>query len=186
MLHLAAYAKTRNPKVITVAGGPAVRALPRFAARHFDHICLGDVEELRGVAITHWGEDVVTDPDDLFPRFDLRDLPRDWSPYSAFTFTAINPGPEPFFLLVRVDDIHHDNRPADRYLLRLTLKPGRHSIQIPLAAVATAPDTRPMDMTAIYQVIFYSYNLEEDRVMLFDDFRLESGTLPQGEAAGRS
>ena len=122
----------------------------------------------------------------LFPRFDLRDLPRDWSPYSAFTFTAINPGPEPFFLLVRVDDIHHDNRPADRYLLRLTLKPGRHSIQIPLAAVATAPDTRPMDMTAIYQVIFYSYNLEEDRVMLFDDFRLESGTLPQGEAAGRS
>ncbi|MGR3715579.1 MAG: B12-binding domain-containing radical SAM protein [Thermohalobaculum sp.] len=73
MLHLAAYAKTRNPRVITVAGGPAVRALPRFAARHFDHVCLGDVEELRGVAITHWGEDVAAPPGDLFPRFDLAD-----------------------------------------------------------------------------------------------------------------
>jgi hypothetical protein len=73
MLHLAAYAKTRNPKVITVAGGPAVRALPYFTAKHFDHICLGDVEELRGVAITHWGEDVVAYPEDVFPRFDLTD-----------------------------------------------------------------------------------------------------------------
>jgi hypothetical protein len=73
MLHLVAYAKTLNPRVITVAGGPAVRALPRFAAGHFDHVCLGDVEELRGVAITHWGEDVAAPPGDLFPRFDLAD-----------------------------------------------------------------------------------------------------------------
>jgi hypothetical protein len=73
MLHLAAYAKTLNPRVVTVAGGPAVRALPRFAARHFDHVCLGDVEEFRGVAITHWGEDVVAAPGDLFPRYDLAD-----------------------------------------------------------------------------------------------------------------
>ena len=28
MLHLTAYARTRNPKVIVVAGGPPVRALP--------------------------------------------------------------------------------------------------------------------------------------------------------------
>ena len=28
MLHLTAYGRTKNPKVIVVAGGPAVRALP--------------------------------------------------------------------------------------------------------------------------------------------------------------
>jgi hypothetical protein len=110
----------------------------------------------------------------LYPRFSLRDLPRDWSSFSQFSFTAVNPGPDPFFLMVRIDDIHHDNRPADRYLLRLTLQPGRHHIQVPLAAVATAPDTRSTDMTAISQVIFYSYNLKEDHVVLFDEFRLDS------------
>ncbi len=68
MFHLAAYANARNPRIITVSGGPAVRALPRFAARHFDHACLGDVEELRGVAMTHWGEDVVAPPCDLLAR----------------------------------------------------------------------------------------------------------------------
>ncbi|MHA1528096.1 MAG: B12-binding domain-containing radical SAM protein, partial [Alphaproteobacteria bacterium] len=62
-----------NPRVITVAGGPAVRALPHFAARHFDHVCLGDVEELRGVAMTHWGEGAAAPSGDLFPRFDLAD-----------------------------------------------------------------------------------------------------------------
>jgi VanZ family protein len=109
----------------------------------------------------------------LYPRFSLRDLPRDWSSFAGFSFTAINPGPDPFFLMVRVDDIHHDNRPADRYLLRLTLQPGRHRIQVPLDAVTTAPDSRPMDMTAISKVLFYGYNLKEDRAVHFDDFRLE-------------
>jgi len=73
MLHLAAYAKTLNPRVVTVAGGPAVRALPRFSAARFDHACLGDVEELRDVAIAEWGEDVAVPPGDLFPRMDLAD-----------------------------------------------------------------------------------------------------------------
>jgi len=108
----------------------------------------------------------------MFPRFKLRDLPRDWSQFSAFTFTCINPESEPFFLIFRVDDIHHDNRPADRYTLRVNLAPGRHVIEVPLAAVASAPDTRPMDMTAIAGVILYGYKLEKPRVLLFDDFRL--------------
>lgn len=71
MFHLAAYAKTLNPAVVTVAGGPPVRALPHFSAGYFDHVCVGDVEELREVAVAHWGEDVVQPRGDLFPRFDL-------------------------------------------------------------------------------------------------------------------
>src|SRR5262249_46352727 len=50
MLHLAAYARTLNPRVVVVAGGPAVRALPDASRRFFDRACLGDVEELREVA----------------------------------------------------------------------------------------------------------------------------------------
>jgi hypothetical protein len=41
MLHLTAYARSKNEKVIVVGGGPPVRALPRLAARFFDNACLG-------------------------------------------------------------------------------------------------------------------------------------------------
>ena len=54
LLHLTAYARTKNPKVIVVAGGPAVRALPRLSEKFFDYSCLGDIEELR---------EVITDDD---------------------------------------------------------------------------------------------------------------------------
>ena len=36
MLHLTAYARTKNVKVIVVAGGPPVRALPLLAKKVFD------------------------------------------------------------------------------------------------------------------------------------------------------
>ena len=69
MLHLTAYARSLNPRVVVVAGGPAVRALPRHAGRFFDYACTGDVEELTGVAADALGPSYAAE--ELFPRFDL-------------------------------------------------------------------------------------------------------------------
>lgn len=69
MLHISAYARTLNPRVITVAGGLAVRALPRYARRFFDYACLGDVDEIRGVIADALGPDCVADHP--IPRYDL-------------------------------------------------------------------------------------------------------------------
>ena len=69
MLHLTAYMKTLNPAVITVAGGPAVRALPTYARRFFDYTCTGDVEDIRGVIVEALGGDAVAD--EPAPRYDL-------------------------------------------------------------------------------------------------------------------
>ena len=69
MLHLTAYAKVLNPAVVVVAGGPAVRALPNRARRFFDHICLGDIEELASVAAAVLGNAYAAE--EMFPRFDL-------------------------------------------------------------------------------------------------------------------
>ena len=69
LLHLSAYARTRNPKVIVVAGGPAVRALPQLSEKVFDYSCLGDIEELREVISDAWGEVYVAAQ--MLPRFDL-------------------------------------------------------------------------------------------------------------------
>ncbi len=69
MLHLTAYAQTLNSKVIVVAGGPAIRAFPRYARKFFDYVCLGDVEELSDVAVELFGKDILAD--EIYPRFDL-------------------------------------------------------------------------------------------------------------------
>jgi hypothetical protein len=69
MLHLTAYARALNPAAVVVAGGPAVRALPRRARRFFDHVCLGDIEELLSVAAAVLGKAYAAEQ--MFPRFDL-------------------------------------------------------------------------------------------------------------------
>jgi len=69
MLQLAAYARTLNPRVIVVAGGPAIRALPHHARRFFDYVCTGDVEEMLEVAAEALGPEHVAK--ELFPRLDL-------------------------------------------------------------------------------------------------------------------
>ncbi len=66
---LTAYAKTRNPRVLVVAGGPGVRALPLLSESFFDYVCTGDVEQLAEVVQDAWGSPYVSDT--LCPRFDL-------------------------------------------------------------------------------------------------------------------
>ena len=69
MLHLTAYARSKNEKVIVVAGGPSVRALPRLASCFFDYACLGDVEELQDVVAEVFGAAYVAEQ--VVPRYDL-------------------------------------------------------------------------------------------------------------------
>ncbi|NIP99041.1 MAG: radical SAM protein, partial [Nitrospinaceae bacterium] len=69
MRHLTAYARTLNPRVIVAAGGPPIRALPRYARRFFDYVCEGDVEQIRDVVRDAWGAGYTADPG--VPRYDL-------------------------------------------------------------------------------------------------------------------
>jgi hypothetical protein len=68
MLHLTAYARTQNPRVVVAAGGPAIRTLPRYSRRFFDYCCTGDVEQMRDVADDvfgpgHTDQEMVPRPD---------------------------------------------------------------------------------------------------------------------------
>lgn len=69
MRHLSAYARTLNSKVVVVAGGQAVRALPLLSQKFFDYCRVGDVEELQGVVREAFGEQYVDCA--MNPRFDL-------------------------------------------------------------------------------------------------------------------
>lgn len=69
MLHWTAYVRSRNPAVIVVAGGPAIRALPIRASKFFDYVCLGDVEEIREVITEALGPCYLARA--FKPRYDL-------------------------------------------------------------------------------------------------------------------
>jgi hypothetical protein len=69
MKHLTAYARSKNPRVIVVAGGPPVRMLPTTASLIFDYACEGDVEEIQDVIRDAFGSDYLAE--DPLPRFDL-------------------------------------------------------------------------------------------------------------------
>jgi hypothetical protein len=69
MLHLTAYARTKNPKVIVAAGGPSVRSLPLLSRKVFDYACLGDIEELCEVIREALGPEYVAET--MLPRYDL-------------------------------------------------------------------------------------------------------------------
>jgi hypothetical protein len=69
MRQLAAYARTKSPGCVIVAGGPVVRNLPVSSAAAFDYACDGDIEELIEVARDVFGPAAATDR--MLPRFDL-------------------------------------------------------------------------------------------------------------------
>jgi hypothetical protein len=69
MLHITAYARAKNPKVIVVAGGPPIRALPNYSKQFFDYCCTGDIEQLQEVAADALGKQSVAE--EMLPRFDL-------------------------------------------------------------------------------------------------------------------
>lgn len=75
MLHITAYVKTRNPKAVVVAGGPAIRALPVFSKQFFDFVCTGDIEQLAEVIEEVFGKDHVSEDYRqtgwVIPRYDL-------------------------------------------------------------------------------------------------------------------
>jgi len=69
MLHLTAYARTKNPDVIVVAGGSGIRAFPRYSQRFFDYVCLGDIEQIREVIVDAFGSCYLEEQ--ITPRYDL-------------------------------------------------------------------------------------------------------------------
>ena len=79
-LHLSAYFRTRNPSIVTIAGGLAVRLLPGHAEKSFDYACRGDVEEIRDVIADAFGGEFLAE--DPVPRYDLAHWMGRWIGYA--------------------------------------------------------------------------------------------------------
>lgn len=75
MLHLTAYARTKNKNVIVVAGGPVIRILTHYASRFFDYCCTGDIEQMAEVIEDAFGKPYISNSFQekgwAIPRYDL-------------------------------------------------------------------------------------------------------------------
>ena len=75
MLHLTAYARTKNKNVIVVAGGPVIRILYNYATQFFDYCCTGDIEQMAEVIEDAFGPEFISErfleKDWAIPRYDL-------------------------------------------------------------------------------------------------------------------
>ncbi len=97
----------------------------------------------------------------------------DWRGYQSLAFDVYLPDSNPLRLSMRIDDRHHNQEHTDRYNHTFTLAPGLNRIRVPLADVAAAPATRPMDMSAITVICLFAYRLETPRTIYLDNIRLQ-------------
>ncbi|WP_045859304.1 VanZ family protein [Teredinibacter purpureus] len=107
-----------------------------------------------------------------WPGMTLREVRRDWSGYESFSFDVYNPQPSDVMLVMRIHDEAHKNKHNDRFNRTIMLAPGAHHIEIPLVKVKLAPKDREMNMQRIETVMFYSYQLETELILYFDNVRL--------------
>lgn len=75
MRQITAYARTKNSRVVVVAGGSAIRALPVYSSQFFDYCCTGDIEQLSEVIDDVFGKVYVSENFRengwAIPRYDL-------------------------------------------------------------------------------------------------------------------
>ena len=79
MLHISAHLRTCNPKVITIAGGLAIRSLPRYSSQFFDYTTTGDVEAILPIIEEALG--AAYRAERIAPRYDLASYMGRWIGY---------------------------------------------------------------------------------------------------------
>jgi hypothetical protein len=91
------------------------------------------------------------------PGLQLFEPPPDWSGKDTLVIDMTNPSSRPLPLVLRILDRTHDWTHEDRFNQRLIIPAAsRTSVRIALAAVASSPRERRMDMTAIADVMLFA------------------------------
>jgi hypothetical protein len=99
----------------------------------------------------------------------------DWTGYSFFAFSVHNPDPEPLFLTVSIRDHKHfrrGGRYSDRFNRSFQIEQGWNDISIPIEDIKNAPLKRILELDNLTEVVFFTVDLPERRLMHLDYVRL--------------
>lgn len=108
-----------------------------------------------------------------YPGVSLGHMVRHWKAYDRLVFDVFLDGDDPLKITVRIQDKEHNDEYDDRYNKNFELSPGSNVIAIDLKEVMSAPKDRTMDMNNIENICIFSHNLAQQRILYFDNFRLE-------------
>ena len=109
----------------------------------------------------------------LWPGLTITEVHPDWRRYQTLSFDIFSEQPQPFYLFLRIDDKHHNHRHEDRFNRRLHIAPGVNHYTISLEEVRQAPRGRHMDMANMHTMIWFMYRPASERVIFFDNVRLQ-------------
>ena len=118
----------------------------------------------------------VTVGDGPWPGLAFHDVWPDWRGYSTLIIDLEIGENEPLEFNVRVHDQAHksyDNAYTDRYSKTFVLESGRHTLQIPLEDIRTAPRDRQMDLSRIEEIIVFSRESNAGRTISLFEIRLQ-------------
>jgi hypothetical protein len=96
-------------------------------------------------------------PSGTRPALELVEPAPDWRGHDTLLLDVTNPGNEALKFTLRILDSHHDWTHEDRFNMPVTIPPAsRVTVQVSLAAIASAPARRSLDMAAIANVMLFS------------------------------
>ena len=96
--------------------------------------------------------------DGNWPGLIIHDVWPDWSPYSELVIDLFLETEEPLQIHFRVHDQQHQvgEQPySDRFNVSRELRPGRHTLRIPLETIKHAPAGRQMDLSDIAGIVIF-------------------------------
>jgi hypothetical protein len=105
----------------------------------------------------------------------LEHFPRDWRGFGDVALRVYNPEPTDLAVVCRINDRRHNlegYQNSDRFRRRLNLAPGWSQIRLSLEEIATALETRRMEMDDVLQVGLFTVSLPAPRTLYLDELRL--------------
>ena len=91
-----------------------------------------------------------------WPGFVMDEPAPDWRGRHYLNLDVTNPEVESIQLTVRVHDVAHDQRHEDRFNRTVLLAPGRTTVTIPLADIASGPAHRALDLGQVAGIIVFA------------------------------
>lgn len=108
-----------------------------------------------------------------YPGIVIKEPYPDWRAWKQLTFRVSSSMPRPVSLVVRIDDVHHNNEYGDRFNRAFEIMPGSNAVVIPVADIGTAPKTRGFDLARVRRILLFVPSPAESVTLGVSELRLE-------------
>jgi glycopeptide antibiotics resistance protein len=109
----------------------------------------------------------------MYPGIRIDEPYPDWRGYSHFKLEIFSELPNSQSIVIRIDDLHHNNEHSDRFNRAFTISLGLNHIQIPIDDIRLAPVGREIDLRAMKAVLLFAVNPREEFTLYLDNILLE-------------